>query len=183
MYNLDPYGTTTVNGVKVPVILCHYDSYKLGLGTNHGDVYHWFKKYGKTMDDVRRDVAELMKKKSDDITNNNTSVNASNNVSNNTSNTSNTTNKPINSTIASNIVTGVHNMLFNSVPYKVKVTASALNVRKGAGTKYDSRGYIRDKGIYTIVEEKYNGLTKWGLLKSYADNRDGWISLRYTKKV
>ena len=62
MYNLDPYGTVVHNGVKVPVILCHYDSYHLGLGSNHGDVYHWFNKYGKTMDDVRNDVAKLMKK-------------------------------------------------------------------------------------------------------------------------
>ena len=61
MYNLDPKGTQTVNGVKVPVILCHQDSYKLGMGGNHGDVYHWFNKYGKTMDDVRNDVAALLK--------------------------------------------------------------------------------------------------------------------------
>lgn len=62
MYNLDPMGYTTLNGVKVPVILCHQDSYKLGLGSNHGDIYHWFKKHGKDMDDVRNDVAALMKK-------------------------------------------------------------------------------------------------------------------------
>lgn len=59
-YNLDPHGTVTVNNVKVPVILCHADSYKLGMGTNHGDVLHWFVKYGKTMDDVRNDVAALL---------------------------------------------------------------------------------------------------------------------------
>ena len=62
MYNLDPHGTVTVNGVKTPVILCHADSYKLGSGSGHSDVYHWFNKYGKTMDDVRNDVAALMKK-------------------------------------------------------------------------------------------------------------------------
>ena len=61
MYNLDPKGTVTVNGVKVPVILCHADSYKLGFGSNHGDVYNWFKKHGKTMDNVRNDVAALLK--------------------------------------------------------------------------------------------------------------------------
>lgn len=61
MYNLDPHGYQTLNGVKVPVILCHQDSYKLGLGGNHGDVYHWFRKYGKDMNDVRDDVAALMK--------------------------------------------------------------------------------------------------------------------------
>lgn len=61
MYNLDPYGTVKMNGVNVPVILCHQDSYKLGFGSNHGDVLHWFPKFGKTMDDVRNDVATLMK--------------------------------------------------------------------------------------------------------------------------
>ena len=60
MYNLNPYGTVKMNGVDVPVILCHADSHKLGLGSNHGDVLHWFKKYGKTMEDVRKDVAELL---------------------------------------------------------------------------------------------------------------------------
>lgn len=60
MYNIDPKGTVTHGGVTVPTILCHYDSYKLGLGSNHGDVYHWFNKYGKTMDSVRDDVAKLL---------------------------------------------------------------------------------------------------------------------------
>lgn len=67
LYGLNPNGYTTVNGVKVPVILCHYDSYKLGLGSNHGDVYKWFKKYGKTMDDVRKDVAKLMVQKEQEV--------------------------------------------------------------------------------------------------------------------
>lgn len=61
-YGLDPTGTVTIKGVKVPVILCHQDSYQLKLGGNHADVYHWFKLYGKTMDDVRKDVAALMGK-------------------------------------------------------------------------------------------------------------------------
>lgn len=60
MYNLDPLGSVQYNGVTVPVILCHKDSYKLGLGGNHSDVYPWFNKYGKTMQDVRNDVAKLM---------------------------------------------------------------------------------------------------------------------------
>lgn len=62
LYNLDPNGTVMMNGVKVPVILCHADSHDLGLGSNHGDVMHWFPKHGKTMEDVRKDVAKLMKK-------------------------------------------------------------------------------------------------------------------------
>ena len=61
IYNLDPLGTKMYNGVSVPVILCHADSHTLKLGSNHGDVLHWFKKYGKTMNDVRNDVAKLLK--------------------------------------------------------------------------------------------------------------------------
>lgn len=60
MYNIDPKGTVTVNGVKVPTILCHYDSHKLGLGSNHGDIDHWFPKHGKSMATAREDVAALM---------------------------------------------------------------------------------------------------------------------------
>ena len=64
--------------------------------------------------------------------------------------------------------------------YKVKVTASALNIRKGAGTNYGINGVITDKGVYTIVDEaKGKGATKWGKLKSGV----GWISLDYCKKV
>jgi hypothetical protein len=59
--------------------------------------------------------------------------------------------------------------------YKVKVTASILNIRSGAGTTYPIVGKITDKGTYTIVQEN-NG---WGKLKSGA----GWISLKYTEKV
>ena len=61
MYNIDPHGTVTVNGVKVPTILCHADSHKLGFGSNHGDINHWFPKHGKSMATARDDVAKLMK--------------------------------------------------------------------------------------------------------------------------
>ncbi len=60
LYNLDPLGTVQYNNVTVPVILCHQDSYKLGLGSNHSDILHWFPKFGKTMQDVRNDVAALI---------------------------------------------------------------------------------------------------------------------------
>ncbi len=56
LYNINPTGST--NGI--PNILCHQDSYKLGMGTNHSDVYHWFYKYDKSMDNVRKDVAALL---------------------------------------------------------------------------------------------------------------------------
>lgn len=61
MYNLDPLGTFVYNGVTVPVITTHDESYDLKLGSDHGDPIKWMTKYGKTMDDARRDVAALMR--------------------------------------------------------------------------------------------------------------------------
>ena len=60
MCNINPKGNVVRNGVKIPTILCHADSYHLGFGSNHADVLHWFQKYGKTMNDVRNDVAALI---------------------------------------------------------------------------------------------------------------------------
>lgn len=61
MYDIDPKGTATLNGITVPTILCHADAHDLGLGSNHGDVYeNFFDKFGKTMDMVRSDVASLL---------------------------------------------------------------------------------------------------------------------------
>lgn len=64
-------------------------------------------------------------------------------------------------------------------PYTVRVTATDLYIRKGAGTNYSANGFIRP-GVYTIVAESSGqGATKWGKLKSGA----GWISLDYAKKL
>ena len=63
-FNIDPRGTVNYNGVKVPTIVCHWDSYKLGVGSGHYDIYDWFPKFGKcknlTMEDVRNDVASIL---------------------------------------------------------------------------------------------------------------------------
>lgn len=67
----------------------------------------------------------------------------------------------------------------SSINYRVKITADVLKVRKGAGTSYGTNGSVKEGQVYTIVDEKYNGMTKWGKLKSGA----GWISLKYTKKL
>ena len=60
-FGIDPLGTTEFNGVTVPNITCHKESHALELGSNHGDVITWFSKYGKTMQDVRNDVASMLK--------------------------------------------------------------------------------------------------------------------------
>ncbi|MGM9543599.1 MAG: N-acetylmuramoyl-L-alanine amidase, partial [Romboutsia timonensis] len=60
--------------------------------------------------------------------------------------------------------------------YLVTITATALNVRAGAGTNYKINTTVKKNEVYTIVEEKTVGTTTWGKLKSGA----GWISLKYT---
>ena len=68
-----------------------------------------------------------------------------------------------------------------NLEYKVRITATALNVRKGPGTNHSVVVTLfRDKNIYTIVEETTGpGATKWGRLKSGV----GWIALNHTSKL
>lgn len=63
--------------------------------------------------------------------------------------------------------------------FKVRITATVLNIRKGPGTQYPVVNAISTGGAYTIVAEE-NG---WGLLKAYEAARDGWISLKYTEQI
>lgn len=68
-----------------------------------------------------------------------------------------------------------------NVPYKVRIDATDLRIRSGAGTNYSKTGAYTGKGIFTIIEEKAGaGSTKgWGKLKSGA----GWVSLDYCVKL
>ena len=50
VYLCKQYGLTEKN------IICHCEGYKQGIASNHGDVMHWFPKYGKSMDTFRADV-------------------------------------------------------------------------------------------------------------------------------
>lgn len=64
-------------------------------------------------------------------------------------------------------------------PYKVRVTVSKLNIRKGPGTDYAKTGKFTGVGVFTIIEEADGkGASRWGRLKS----RAGWISLDYVTK-
>lgn len=70
--------------------------------------------------------------------------------------------------------------------FKVRVSILNLRIRKGPGTTYDyhkKNGRVLYTGIgeFTIVKTKDGqGARLWGLLKSYADGKDGWISLDET---
>ena len=41
-------------------IICHSEGHARGIASNHGDVMHWFPKYGKSMDTFRADVKNLL---------------------------------------------------------------------------------------------------------------------------
>ena len=42
------------------VVICHSEGHRRGIASNHADVMHWFPKFGKDMDQFRREVAERM---------------------------------------------------------------------------------------------------------------------------
>lgn len=68
--------------------------------------------------------------------------------------------------------------------YGVKVSIPNLHIRKGPGTNYGKQPGFTGIGVFTIVAESAGqGAAKWGLLKSYKKNRDGWIYLDYTIKI
>ena len=60
-------------------------------------------------------------------------------------------------------------------PYECKTTASSLNIRSGAGTSYSILGVL-SKNTTCVIDQELNG---FGKLQS----RNGWISLKYIKKV
>ena len=68
----------------------------------------------------------------------------------------------------------------SKVPYKVRITATDLRIRKGPGTNTAIVQKAITPGVYTIVSEATGeGATKWGKLKSGV----GWVSLDYCKKL
>lgn len=46
--------------LKPSDIIDHSEGFKRGIASNHGDVKHWFSKHGKTMDNFRKDVGDLL---------------------------------------------------------------------------------------------------------------------------
>lgn len=68
----------------------------------------------------------------------------------------------------------------SNVPYKVRITATNLRIRKGPSTDTAVVQAAIQPGVYTIVSEATGkGATLWGKLKSGV----GWVSLDYCKKL
>ena len=68
--------------------------------------------------------------------------------------------------------------------YLVRVDIPDLNIRKGPGTDFARTGLFTGVGVFTVVEEADGkGAGKWGLLKSYKRERNGWISLDFVTRL
>lgn len=59
-----------------------------------------------------------------------------------------------------------------------------LNIRKKPGTDQENTGKYTGVGCFTIVAEADGvGASKWGLLKAYEKERNGWISLDFVTRI
>lgn len=208
LYNINPKGSVSFNGVTVPTILCHADSYKLGLGSNHGDALHWFPKFGKSMETARNDVAPLI-----------SGSTAEKDTSNKDTKEKDTSEKTViyrvrKSWSDSKTQKGAYKILANAkkcadanqgykvfdadgkvvytptsqtdtatskdVPFLVRVKISNLNIRTGASTDHP-RVQFCPPGTYTIVETRsgVGSSSGWGRLKSNL----GWLALDFVERV
>jgi hypothetical protein len=134
-FNIDPQGTVVHKGVTVPTILCHKDSYKLGLGSNHGDIDHWFPKHGKSMATARADVAALLK------------------TANTATSASTTT-----ATAATTTTAQTYKVVTTINKYSNAASAKAQTNAKGTfapGTYYIYKGYPNGyNGMYNLTTDK-----------------------------
>ena len=75
----------------------------------------------------------------------------------------------------------------STLPYHVRILdKSGLNVRRGAGITNPIVACANYNEVYTIIDEVQVGNSKWGLLKSYKNGRNGWINVtegKYVTKV
>ena len=69
-------------------------------------------------------------------------------------------------------------------PYLVRVEIPDLNIRKKPGTDQEKTRKYTGAGCFTIVAEADGvGASKWGLLKAYEKERNGWISLDFVTRI
>lgn len=125
-----------LNPLEDGVVIDHKEAAARGLASNHGDVAHWFPKFGKSMDTLRADVAALLKPTQDA-----------------------TATEPAEKPVQVQFVKAKDYARYydNSLKGTYRVTASALNVRHGAG--------IHKSRMVTIQHNKtvkcYGYYSKW----------------------
>ena len=182
--------TYNLNPLADGVVICHSEGYQRGVASNHGDVMHWFPKFGKSMDTFRADVSKAMTpaqvKPQPPVSGKTYTVVKGDTLSEIAQKYGTTVDTlvQLNGIKDPNlIVVGQVLKLPGSTtgftPYTVKVTVTELRIRSGPGTDTQAQGFI-EPGVYTIVAESNGpGAKRWGKLKSGA----GWISLDYAEKV
>lgn len=204
-YSLDP--------IADGVIISHAEGYKRGIASNHGDPEHLWNQLnmGYTMDGFRKAVKAAMKTETATDTSESkeypekltsgyyrvrktwkdtkSQLGAYRILSN--------AKAKVNENPGYSVFDNDGNVVYTKAAagtetkaekafeqYRVRVSITNLNIRKGPGTNYDKVGQYTGVGVFTIVDEAEGaGATKWGLLKSYATKRNGWISLDYASKL
>lgn len=53
---LSVYLMETFPTIQIENVIGHYEGFQRGIASNHHDPQHWFRKFGKSMDDVRKEV-------------------------------------------------------------------------------------------------------------------------------
>lgn len=197
MFNLDPHGKNRWN---LPVTLDHAAGHQLGIASNHGDVLHWFGKYGITLAKIKQDIAKEMGQTPTPepepgkvpyklkLTKGTPYYEKPDNKSKVNGKVEATTNYTIveESGIYGKLKSGAGWVQLKDEqptfkPYVVRVLSDVLNIRKEPTTQAAIVNTLRKNSAYTMVEERSGqGSTKgWGKLKSGA----GWISLDFVEFV
>jgi N-acetylmuramoyl-L-alanine amidase CwlA len=204
-YSLDPLADG--------VIISHAEGYKRGIASNHGDPEHLWKQLntGYTMDGFRKAVKAAMKTETSTDSNENkeysekltsgyyrvrkawkdtkSQLGAYRILSNAKAKVDENAGYSVfdndgNVVYTKTVVEADTKPEVTFEPYRVRVSITNLNIRKGPGINYDKVGQYTGVGVFTIVDvAEDDGATKWGLLKSYAAKRNGWISLDYAKEL
>lgn len=189
-YNLDPLADG--------VIVSHKEGHERGIATNHGDPEHLWTglNMGYTMDGFRKDVKALINgSKTENKEETKEEILYRVRKTWNDAKTQKGAFKDLNNakecadnnagySVYDENGKAVYIAVKTFTPYKVQVDIDYLRIRKGPGTDKEFTGKYTGKGVFTIVDEDTDSeKSKWGLLKSYEDKRDGWISLNYATKI
>lgn len=178
MFNIDPNGTINCDGVNCPTIIDHVGSYSLGLGSGHADIQHWSRKYGVTMDTVRKDVAAILA------------------ADKSGSSTSTTPTTPTGTASTESDAQAIWNRLYSAIGNKYGVAGVMGNMYAESGLKSDnlqntyekSLGYTDtqytkavDNGSYTnfVKDSAGYGLVQW----TYWTLKQGLLNYAKSKGV
>lgn len=71
----------------------------------------------------------------------------------------------------------------STTTYKIKITGSSVNVRKGAGTSYGKIGSVKKNQTFTYLGSKKASNGKVWYKIQYTSTKTGWVSGTYSKLV